>query len=159
MINETFECLNFEYFLYMSVNYMRKHQWTKTPKREIGTRRPTFDLHNILQRSQGERNGLRRDHKSEYRGRSPKEQFREGEQSQREIHFSIDFKGGEIETLMRSDDHTGRMIMSVVMSKCFHQCWCFHQCQRGRFLESWFRQLVVIDVNPWRLILYIYVNA
>jgi hypothetical protein len=42
--------------------------------------------------------------------------------------------------------------MHVVMSKFFHQC------QRGRLLDSWFGQLVVIDVNPWRVILDIDVN-
>jgi hypothetical protein len=81
-----------------------------------------------------------------------------GGASPREIPFSIDVKGGEIETLMRSDDHRGSMSMSVSMSKCFHQCWCFHQCQRGRLLDNWFGQLVVIDVNPWRVILEIDVN-
>jgi len=34
---------------------------------------------------------------------------------QREIPFSIDVKGGEIETLMRSDDHRGE-----------HEHECFH---------------------------------
>jgi hypothetical protein len=55
---------------------------------------------------------------------------------QEEIPFSIDVKGGVIETLMRSDDHRGSMSMSVAMFKCFHNvgvsinakggdCWTF----------------------------------
>jgi hypothetical protein len=66
-------------------------------------------------------------------GEQPQGEFSKGEQPQGEIPFSIDVKGGEIETLMRS------MSMSVVMTKCFHQCWCFHQCQRGILSDNWFR--------------------
>jgi hypothetical protein len=40
---------------------------------EVGTGRPTVDLHDILQRIQGERNSQRRNPKSEDRERSPKE--------------------------------------------------------------------------------------
>jgi hypothetical protein len=39
-----------------------------------------------------------------------------GGHPQRDIPFSIDVKGGEIETLMRSNDHKGSMRIS--MSKC-----------------------------------------
>jgi hypothetical protein len=39
------------------------------------------------------------------KGSNPQGEFSKGEQPQREIPFSIDVKGGEIETLMRSDDH------------------------------------------------------
>ena len=62
-------------------------------------------------------------------------------------------KGGEIETLIRS------ISMNVIMTKCCHQC------QRGRLSDSWLRLmdswyglLVVIDVNHWRVILYIDFN-
>jgi hypothetical protein len=48
--------------------------------------------------------------------------------------------------------HRGSMSIRLSMPKCFHQC------QRGRLLESWFGQLVFIDVNPWRVILEIDVN-
>jgi hypothetical protein len=61
-----------------------------------------------------------------------------------EIPFSIDFKGGEIETLMKS------IRMNVIMAKCCHQCWCSHQCQREIFLDnclSWYELLFFIDVN------------
>jgi hypothetical protein len=49
--------------------------------------------------------------------------------------------------------------MSIVISKCCHQCWCFHQCQRGRLLDSWLGQLVVSDVNPWGVILEIEIDV
>jgi RNA polymerase subunit RPABC4/transcription elongation factor Spt4 len=49
--------------------------------------------------------------------------------------------------------------MNAIMTKCCHQC------QRGRFSDSWLRLmdnwyglLVVIDFNRWRVILYIDVN-
>jgi hypothetical protein len=87
-------------------------------------------------------------------GEQPQGEFSQGEYPQGEIPFSIDVKGGEIETLMRS------MSMNVIMTKCFHQCWCFHQFQRGilsdnwfRLMDNWFGLLVVIDVNLWRVIL------
>jgi hypothetical protein len=41
------------------------------------------------------------------RGSIPKESSVRGSKPQREIPFSIDVKGGEIETLMRSNDHKG----------------------------------------------------
>jgi hypothetical protein len=63
-------------------------------------------------------------------------EFSKGEHPKREIPFSIDVKGGEIETLIRS-------IMS--------DNWL-------RLMDSWSGMLVFIDVNPWRVILYIYVN-
>jgi hypothetical protein len=85
-------------------------------------------------------------------GGSPKK-FSQGEHPQREIPFSIDVKGGEIETLMRS------ISMNFIMTKCFHQCWCFHQCQRGilsdiwlRLMDNWYVLLVFIDFNHWRVI-------
>jgi hypothetical protein len=39
-------------------------------------------------------------------------------------------KGGEIETLMRIRS------MNVIMTKCFHECWCCYQCQRGRLSDN-----------------------
>ena len=48
--------------------------------------------------------------------------------------------------------------MSVVMSNCFYQCWCCHQCQRGILLDNWFGKLVFIDVKPWKVILDIDLN-
>jgi RNA polymerase subunit RPABC4/transcription elongation factor Spt4 len=51
-----------------------------------------------------------------------------------------------------SDGHKGSMRIMFPMPKCCHQC------QRKIFLDSWFGQLVVIDVNPWRVILEIDVN-
>jgi len=59
----------------------------KKSKRETCTERPTFYLHNILQRSQGERNCQRRYQKSEYMGSNPKGYFIQGEKSQRELPF------------------------------------------------------------------------
>jgi hypothetical protein len=53
----------------------------KNSKRKTGIGRPIFDLQNILQRSQWERNGQRRDKKSEVRGINPKEEFIQGDQS------------------------------------------------------------------------------
>jgi hypothetical protein len=47
-------------------------------------------------------------------GENPKESSVRGK-PQREIPFSIDVKGGEIETLMRS------ISMNVIMTKCCHQ--------------------------------------
>jgi hypothetical protein len=44
------------------------------------------------------------------------------------------------------------MSMSFVMTKCCHQC------QRGRLLDNWFRQLVVIYLNLWIVMLEIDVN-
>jgi hypothetical protein len=61
----------------MSVKFKRKHQWTiKNSKRKGNIYRKTYiDLHNILQRSQGERDGQRKRSESEDRGSSPKEEF------------------------------------------------------------------------------------
>jgi hypothetical protein len=66
-------------------------------------------------------------HKGPDMGEHPQGQFSQGEKPQRDIPFSIDVKGGEIETLMRRDDHRGSM--SISMSKCFHHLvsindWC-----------------------------------
>jgi hypothetical protein len=87
-------------------------------------------------------------------GENPEGEFSQREDPQREIPFSIDVKKGEIERLMRS------ISMNVIMTKYFHQCWRCHQCQRGRLsdnwlrlMDSWYRLLVVIDVNHWRVIL------
>jgi hypothetical protein len=67
---------------------------------------------------------IRERSKASRQGEQHKGELSQGEKPQRHIPFTIDFKGGDIETLMRIDDHTGSMCIS--MNKCFHQCWCFH---------------------------------
>jgi hypothetical protein len=49
--------------------------------------------------------------------------------------------------------------MSFVMTKCCHQCQMGRLSYNWfRLMESWFGLLVVIDLNPWRVILLIDVN-
>jgi hypothetical protein len=100
-----------------------------------------------------DRNDWRESTEACRQGEKPQGEFSQGEQPQREIPFSIDVKGGEIETFMKS------ISMNVITTKCCHQC------QRGRLSDSWLRLmdswyglLVVIDVNHWRVMLYIDVN-
>jgi hypothetical protein len=68
--HEDLKSSNFELFLYMSVNYKRKHQWTKNTRREERKhiQKSHIDLHDILQKSQGREIVRERDQKHEDRG-------------------------------------------------------------------------------------------
>jgi hypothetical protein len=106
----------------MLVKFKRKHQWkiNNIGKRGKETYTGRVTLIYILQTIQSIKE------RDPERKISSRETYPQGEKPQEEIPFSIDVKGGEIETLMRSDDHKGRMSMSISMHKCCHECWCFH---------------------------------